>query len=749
MQLVGVFGAVIVITTVVSLFANVVWLSHYFLKRVTRRTSSLVGHIAGDDQFGAIFEAAPVGVIVFDAGNENRAIFANRAWYEEFLFQHNHTLGATTLEMNVWVDVADRQLLLGQLSSASSTAVIDTQLRRADGTVMWYHLAASRVVTADRDLIICAGYNIEAQRRSDKALKESGELFAQVFDIVPEAIAITEKSTGNVVSVNRFWETQLGYTKSAVLGKTANELRVWVDLNAVGAMGQRFARQGMVDAEPLDIRRFDGSVVHMEVSARQMELQASQCTIWVFRDMSAQRLAEQALHDANATLEQRVMQRTLDLSEALNLLQRTQDELVESERRMVGAMAATGEGMWDLNLETRRFFCNARWCEMYGLDPLENDLDTTVATHLVHEDDAVVVAARLRECVLHGVPYRSEHRMRRRDGTVVWVADRGDVYKRSASGHTMRIVGSSADITDRKLAALALEQAKERAEAVNAELQSALVDLRHAQDRLVQSEKMGSMEALLIGVAHDLNTPLGNALTTASALQHQVHALSQALSKGEMRRTQLDAFMEHCRMAADLMEANTARAAKLVATFRQLTVDRASLYRGPFALAGAAAQSAREVASSVVLKQLHIRQLISTDIELDSYREAVTQVLTNLLQNAVIHAMDHDKPLTIVLEAHAAVWQDRAAVRVVVGDDGLGMEPEVAKRAFDPYFTTRLGQGSSGLGLYQVYNLVHSALGGTLSLDSFPGQGTRVTLILPLCAPDAPNEVQRTNHCVS
>ncbi len=716
-----------------------IWLSRDITEReeISRRLQQK------QQQLEQILSMLPEPVIVTDSMT-GQVLEVNPAW-EKLLGRSRHdAVGRTSLEMGLYFD-ADAQRARDELRKPLQNGeVIDAyeiRLRHADGHAILAEVSARTVLQEGQSLYVYTVRDVTQSRRMFKELQESKDVLAQIFDIVPEAIAITEKSTGHVLRVNRFWEEKLGYMQSVVFGKTANELKVWVDMAAVSAMGQRFAMQGKLDAEPQDIRRFDGSIVHMEVSARQMELQAQQTTLWVFRDISEQRMAKQALEHANATLEQRVLQRTLDLSQALTLVQHTKDELLQSERRLSGVMAATGEGIWDINLEAGRFYCNARWCQILAFDASHQELDTAFVQTLVHEDDACAVASRFRDCIIKGVPYRSEHRMRRQDGTVIWVADRGDVFERSPSGRTVRLVGSTADITDRKLAELSLAQAKERAESVSAELHTALLDLRHAQERLVQSEKMGSMEALLIGVAHELNTPLGNALTTASNLQHQVDEFSQLLHSASVRRSQLDAFVAHCKLASDLMERNTARAAKLVSTFKQLAVDRNSLPRSQFGLAGAVDESVREVAQSVVQRHVHIRQLIASGIVLDSYREALTQVLTNLLQNSVVHAMCGDQALTIKLQADLGVLHDRPAVKLVVSDDGAGMEPEVAKRAFDPYFTTRLGQGGSGLGLYQVYNLVHSALGGTLTLDSSLGHGTRITMILPLSAPAATPDV--------
>jgi signal transduction histidine kinase len=127
---------------------------------------------------------------------------------------------------------------------------------------------------------------------------------------------------------------------------------------------------------------------------------------------------------------------------------------------------------------------------------------------------------------------------------------------------------------------------------------------------------------------------------------------------------------------------------------------------------------------------------IPADIELDNFPGAIEQVLTNLVSNAVVHALSTSRELLITLSATVDGDALHRSVQLLVSDNGKGMSEDVVKRAFDPFFTTRLGQGGSGLGLYLVHNLVTGVLGGTLKLTSAPGEGTQFCISLPLVAPD-------------
>ena len=120
------------------------------------------------------------------------------------------------------------------------------------------------------------------------------------------------------------------------------------------------------------------------------------------------------------------------------------------------------------------------------------------------------------------------------------------------------------------------------------------------------------------------------------------------------------------------------------------------------------------------------------DIILDGYPGPYGQVLTNLINNALLHAFDKDRPGTMRL--HAQLLRN-AQVEIQFSDDGTGIAAENLKRIFDPFFTTKLGQGGSGLGMSICYNIVTKLFGGELEVTSAPGTGSRFVLRLPLQAP--------------
>jgi signal transduction histidine kinase len=174
------------------------------------------------------------------------------------------------------------------------------------------------------------------------------------------------------------------------------------------------------------------------------------------------------------------------------------------------------------------------------------------------------------------------------------------------------------------------------------------------------------------------------------------------------------------------------RAAGLIQSFKQVAVDRSSDDRRAFDLKLATEQVIASVRARLLKSQSSLAVEIPSDIALDSYPGAYGQVLTNLIFNAVTHGFT-DGPGGHMLIKARRLGMDQ--VEITFADDGSGIPQEVQRRVFDPFFTTRRPQGSTGLGLYIVYNLVTQQLGGRIALGSAPGKGTTICMTLPLHAP--------------
>lgn len=264
--------------------------------------------------------------------------------------------------------------------------------------------------------------------------------------------------------------------------------------------------------------------------------------------------------------------------------------------------------------------------------------------------------------------------------------------------------------------------------------ESALEHLKQTQQSLVQAEKMASLGSLVAGIAHEVNTPLGNSLTVVSTIADSTRTLDDKITQGALTRTALAEFVENIQEASTLLERNLRMAANQVRNFKQVAVDQTSEQRRTFNL--------KEVLDDILytlrpqIKRTGFTVLLEADddIVMNSYPGPLGQIITNCFNNALLHGFESRDTGTITIKAQAL---SDSRVLIEISDDGSGMTEAQLKRAFDPFFTTKMGKGGSGLGLNLVYNITTTILGGSVLIASPNNQGVTLSFRLPVSAPDA------------
>lgn len=264
----------------------------------------------------------------------------------------------------------------------------------------------------------------------------------------------------------------------------------------------------------------------------------------------------------------------------------------------------------------------------------------------------------------------------------------------------------------------------------SAALEQSLVELRATQAQLVQKEKLASLGGLVAGVAHEINTPLGVALTGASYLDDRLQELATLIEQKRLTRGSLDEFLGDTCEASRTVLNNLRRSADLVQSFKQVAGGQSEDGLENLDLAHYLREILPSMAVLLETRQIRLETALVEGLFLRVPASAIARTVTHLVQNAVVHAFDGVADPTLRLELR----RDGGQAVLCVTDNGVGMAPEVRDRAFDPFFTTRRGAGATGLGLHIVHNLVTGPLAGSLAMTTEPGQGTRITLHLPLVA---------------
>jgi ligand-binding sensor domain-containing protein/signal transduction histidine kinase len=410
--------------------------------------------------------------------------------------------------------------------------------------------------------------------------------------------------------------------------------------------------------------------------------------------------------------------------------QQVQNLIAESEERLRLSLWGSGDELWDWDLGTGVVH---RMNELENLDRPDIEYFRGVKSlgDYMHPEDREAFEKALQGHLAgRGDNFEATYRCRNKLGGWTWVLDRGQVVSMDAEGQPARLSGTTRVIDELKNTEEALrtlnDQLEERVTERTSALQKANEDLNTTQAQLVESEKMASLGNLVAGVAHELNTPIGIGLTAASHLKSQVDQVMDQFPDEQMHPT-LQGFCRHSAESAALIMTSLERAAKMVKSFKQVAVDQAVEEKRVFDLHNYLEQILTSLRPRL-RKSLHLVELDCPDnLTLESFPGAFYQIISNLILNSLTHAFEPGQEGIISIEAKA----DNRRLYLHYRDNGRGMNEEVRSKVFEPFFTTRRGQGGTGLGMHIVFNIVTQILEGTIRCDSTVGAGVSFELRLP------------------
>ncbi|MEC5160563.1 GAF domain-containing sensor histidine kinase [Janthinobacterium sp. CG_S6] len=404
--------------------------------------------------------------------------------------------------------------------------------------------------------------------------------------------------------------------------------------------------------------------------------------------------------------------------------------LRESERRWHFALEGAGDGVWDWDIGAGSVFYSARCLELFGFAGADGHVAFSDWRDHVHPDDLAALSEAI-EAHLDGGggQFTNEHRFRVGDDWK-WLLTRGMVVGRDGAGQALRMIGTYSDVTARKLAEFELltlnNRLEERVAARTAELQQAM-------EQIMVTEKMASLGRLVAGVAHELNTPLGNIVLSSSTLKEAIDGVDRLAAGKRLTYAALQEFLGHGKTACELIERNGLHAGELIMSFKQVAVDQASQQRRLFDLRKTVQDMAAALGPITRRARVTLEVRIPAGIGMDSYPGSMDQIITNLVTNSINHGFEGRDGGRITISASAR--HDR--VELVYRDDGRGIEKALQGKVFEPFYTTKMGQGGSGLGLSIVHNIVQAIFKGSVRLESEPGHGVCFVFSLPRRLADA------------
>lgn len=548
----------------------------------------------------------------------------------------------------------------------------------------------------------------ETARRqaAEHALDEAHARFAGLFELLPELLVLSTRDEGRLIDMNHNWTPLLGYRRDESLGRSGDDFGLWGGPDDAREIRAELRVGGTVSKRPVTLRRRDGSAVETLLSARPLQIGARSYVITAYRDITAELAAIR--------------------------------RLTESEARFAAIFNSAPCALSLTRMSDRGHVdANPAWEQLFGLDRHAVRDQSAIQLGLwVDVDEQRAVYARIAS---------NEHVTQRE--VRLNLPGRQGIATCLISGRLLNVDGeecalwSVVDITELRRIQADIEDLnrtlEQRVAARTTELSSALDTLRQTQEELIRSDKMAALGSLVAGVAHELNTPIGNSVTIATTLAANAVEIGAQHAAGRLRRRDFDEHLEVTREATGLLVRSLSRAEELVRSFKQVAMDQTSEQRRRFELGGFLHEMAITL-SPMVRNSPYVLEIAPLEaLEMDSYPGALGQIFTNLLSNALLHAFDGRRHGNIrVTPRHTGPgW-----VEIRFDDDGNGIPAANLPRIFDPFFTTRLGKGGSGLGLHIVYNLATRILGGRVEVDSAPGRGSSFVLTLPCTAPAGATE---------
>ncbi len=520
------------------------------------------------------------------------------------------------------------------------------------------------------------------------------ESYRKLFEGSVDGIYVTTPA-GALLNANPALARMMGYDSPEELIRSVSDIAHTVYVHPAAREQYQFLmqRDGMVREFEYQVRQREGTILWLSDSATVVRDETGEVVRYegTLRDITDQKRAEDAIAEGR-----RLLQQVIDTVPAVINVKDKELRYILMNRYMAG---------------------------IFGIEPADaigrttSDLMSRYGAQKADENDKRVLAGG-RELGFYEEEYLDSAGNLRH-----WLVNKLPLL--DADGNVDRIVSVALDIGERKRGEQEMRKAKDAAEA-------ALRNLRETQNSLIEAEKLAALGRLVAGVAHEVNNPVGISLTVASSLERKTALFAGEVARGNLRRSSLNEFLENSRDASSQLVANLNRAAELIASFKQVAADRNYSDQRTFDLGDLTEQVVMSLRPGLRKHHLTLTVDCQPNLTMNSYPGPYGQVLTNLFLNAVAHAFPDGKPGSVDIKVRES---GKDNVEIIFADDGCGMSLDVRRRAFDPFFTTRRDQGGTGLGLHIVYSIVTTRLGGRLALDSAPGAGTRIQIVLPRVAP--------------
>ena len=285
--------------------------------------------------------------------------------------------------------------------------------------------------------------------------------------------------------------------------------------------------------------------------------------------------------------------------------------------------------------------------------------------------------------------------------------------------------GSLADLIGRAINAHSFKESEQKLNDINDKLEETIKE-RTAQ--LVVSEKMAALGNLVAGIAHEVNTPLGISITASSTVTDSIKRLEKAMEEGQLSESLFKSFLQKSSDLMFVLENNLSRAADLISHFKQTAVDHSDQNINMFDIEKSLRSLVLSLKTEIAKHDVTVKIDTLEDLTIYSYPSAWTQIFSNLILNSCSHAFENNSNPEITIRI--STTQNKIIAEYI--DNGCGIPEEHLAQIILPFFTTKRGQGGTGLGMSIVYNLITEKLKGTIEINSELDKGVSILIECPL-----------------
>ncbi len=681
----------------------ILWGTHDVTER--RRMEQALNE--SEEKFSKFFALGPepMAVVRFE---DAVYIDVNEAWLKKFGYSREEVVGSTPQELGFWEDFEERRRVIERLDRDGGIDGWEAWSRAKDGTRILSDMSARVFDLSGARYVLWDVHDITEKRNAEIQLRISEEKFSKAFHSNPDYMTISRLSDGAILDCNEAFVSFTGYARDEAINRSALDLGIWPYPEERVRFAAVLGQQGWLRDFECTLRGRDGREMACLLTASTIDMSGEQCTIAVARDVNAQRRMEQELRASEEKFSAIFHRSPVALGVTsipegryIDVNEKWERQFHYTREQMIGR-TSLDIGFWLDPGERTRLFAD-----------LGNDSQVqNREVHFLCGDGKEIL------CELSGQVFELNGRK-----VLLWGAHDVTEHRRA-----QREIGE----LNLRLEARVLERTS-KLERAHAEIEDAMESLKLAQHELVRAEKLAALGSLVAGVAHELNTPIGNSVTVASTLHDKTEDFGQAVASGKLKRSTLEHYLEDARTASELLLRSLTQASDLISSFKQVAVDQASAQRRRFGLGQVVEEVAATLAPMLKKTPFKLELELAENVVMDSFPGSIGQVITNLVTNALAHAFEN-RDCGVM---HIKTWRRGLhGVEMVFTDDGAGIPESDMKRVFDPFFTTKLGRGGSGLGLHIAYSLVTNVLGGRIQATSQPGLGTRFQISLPMKAPD-------------